>query len=81
MDGVPQDIYDALFTGSPFTLELLVDRVTGGGNAALYVRGFHLSQIFAFAAFTATGGPPIPAIGPTVAIATGPGADCVREGA
>ena len=73
LTNVPQDVYNALFAGSPFTLELLVDRVTGVGNAALYVQGFQVSQTFAYAAFTSTGGPTITAIGAAVAISNGPG--------
>ena len=70
---MPQDVYDALFGGSPFTLELLIDRVTGVGNATLHVGGFGVSRAFTYAAFTSTGGPTITAIGPTLAIANGPG--------
>jgi hypothetical protein len=73
LPNVPQDVYDALFGGSTFTLELLVDRVTGVGNAALHVGGFEVSRTFTYAAFTSTGGPTITAIGPTLAIANGPG--------
>jgi hypothetical protein len=72
-ENVPETVYNALFSGSPFTLVLLVDRVAGIGNAALYVREFQLSQPFAFAAFTATSGPIITATGATIAIATAPG--------
>ncbi len=73
LPNVPQDVYDALVGGSTFTLELLVDRVTGVGNAALHVGSFEVSRTFTYAAFTATGGPTITAIGPTLAIANGPG--------
>lgn len=73
LPNVPQDVYDALFGGSTFTLELLVDRVTGVGNATLRVRGFEVSRAFTYAAFTSTSGPTITAIGPTLAIANGPG--------
>ena len=73
LPNVPQDVYDALFAGSTFTLELLVDRVTGVGNAALHVEGFEISRAFTYAAFASTGGPTITAIGPTLGIANGPG--------
>jgi hypothetical protein len=73
LSNVPQDVYDVLFRGSKFTLELLVDRVTGTGNAVLRVDQFEVSRAFTYSAFTSTGGPAITAVGPTVAVANGPG--------
>ena len=69
-DETAQDLYDAVFGGSMFTLELLVDRVTGVGNAALHVGGFEASRAFSYAAFTSTGGPTITAVGPALAMPT-----------
>ena len=73
LPNVPQDVSAAVFGGSTFTLELLVDRVTGVANAALHVGGFEVSRPFSYAAFTSTGGPTITAIGPALAISNGPG--------
>ncbi|MEO6714801.1 MAG: hypothetical protein ABIM89_15435 [Mycobacteriales bacterium] len=78
LPNVPQDVYDALVGGATFRLELVVDRVTGVGNAALYVGAFEVSNTCTFAGFTSTGGPTITAIGPNLAVARGPGRASVR---
>lgn len=76
LPNVPQDIYDAIFDPidpQPFTLELVVDRITGVGQASLKVGEFVVSHSFQFAAFKADSGPLITALGPSIAIASGPG--------
>jgi hypothetical protein len=52
LPNVPQNVYDALFSGSIFTLELLVDRATGVGNASLRAGAFEVSRAFTYAVFT-----------------------------
>ena len=76
LPNVPQDIYDAIFDPidpQPFTLELVVDRITGVGQASLKVGEFVVSHSFQFAAFKADSGPRITAVGPSITIANAPG--------
>jgi hypothetical protein len=80
LPNVPQDVYDALFPAMPdpnapatFTLDLVVDRITGASSGTLYVGDFVLSDTVAFGAFGPTGGLTIADIGPALAIQTGPG--------
>lgn len=74
---VPQPIYDAIFDTvdpTPFTLRLLIDRVSGNGMASLIVGDWVLhSPPFEFVAFKATSGPTITAVGTTVSIQSGSG--------
>jgi hypothetical protein len=76
LPNVPQAIYDAIFDQSdpqPFTLELLVDRITGEGKASLKVGDAVFSHEFRFAAFKPDSGPVVTAVGPSIAIANAPG--------
>ena len=73
-------VYDALFPSTPgsvdestFTLEMLVDRVTGLGRAALAIGDFEVSKDYEFAVFLPDSGPTITAIGPSLAISNAPG--------
>jgi hypothetical protein len=77
---VPQDVYDALFPAIPdpnspatFTMDLIVDRVTGASIATLYVRDFVVSQTVLFSAFGPDGGLTITNIGVALAMNTGSG--------
>lgn len=75
LPNVPQAIYDAIFdpkNPTAFTLELLVDRIAGRGEATLKVRDYKFSQSVQFALFKADSGPPITAVGTALAIASGP---------
>ena len=68
---VTSDDYDAIFRSiepQPFTLELLVDRVTGRGEASLKIGAELYSRTYEFAVFRADSGPPIGAVGADVAI-------------
>jgi hypothetical protein len=68
---VPAPMYDAIFRlndPEPYTLQLLVDRVTGNGTASLKVGDFPaLSRSFQLSQFQANSGPAITAVGPTIA--------------
>lgn len=74
---VPAPVYEAIFRPNdpePFTLQLLVDRVSGNGRASLKVGAFPvLSRSFQLSQFQANSGPPITAVGPTIANANAPG--------
>jgi hypothetical protein len=73
---LPQSIYDDIFDPvhpAPFTLEMQFNRVTGDGVAALKVKGTSFNLPFKAAQFPAGAGPTITAVGPAVAIASGPG--------
>jgi hypothetical protein len=74
---VPAPIYDAIFRANdpePFTLQLLVDRVTGNGSASLKVGDFPvLSRSFQLSQFQTNSGPAITAVGPTIANANASG--------
>jgi hypothetical protein len=76
ISNVPQEVYDAIFDPvdpQPFTLELLVDRVTGNSLARLLVGDRVFEHNFQSAAFQADSGPAITAVGPSIAIGNGPG--------
>ena len=80
LQNVPQDVYDALFPAVPdpndpatFTMDLIVDRITGASTATLYARDFVVSQTFLFSAFGPAGGLTITDIGPALAMNTGSG--------
>ena len=74
---LPAPVYEAIFrpdNPEPFTLQLLVDRVTGNGNASLRVGDFPvLSRSFQLSQFQANSGDPITAVGPAIANANAPG--------
>jgi len=73
---VPQEVYDAVFDPidpQPFTLELLIDRVSGVSWAALKIGNWTASHTFLPAAFLANSGPSITAVGVSVAISNAPG--------
>lgn len=76
LPNVPQQIYDAIFSSTdpqPFTLELLVDRKNGRGEAALKVGDAKFSHAFEFEVFKADSGPAITNVGANIAIANAPG--------
>ena len=76
LPNVPQEIYDAIFDPidpQPFALELLVDLTTGDGSAALLVGESVFFGDFQLTAFDSDAGPPITAVGPSIAIANAPG--------
>ena len=54
----------------PFTLDLIVDRITGVSTATVKVGGHAFTKSVSFLAFKKDSGPPITAIGPTLAIDT-----------
>ena len=76
LPNVHQDVYDAIFNPTdpePFTLELLIDRVTGASNVTLKAGGFVIARNFQPAGFPPNAGPAITAVGPSIAITKGPG--------
>jgi hypothetical protein len=80
LQNVPQDVYDFLFPAIPnpndpaiFTMDLVIDRITGASTATLYVRDFVVSQTSLFSAFGPAGGLTITDIGPALAMNTGAG--------
>lgn len=76
LPNIPQEFYDSIFDPAdpaPFTLELYVDRVTGHSEARLIVDERVFSVSFESAGFRAGSGSPITAVGPTIAMANGPG--------
>lgn len=77
---LPPDMYDAIFRhDEPFTLQLLIDRVSGNGTASLKVGDLPpLSKTFQLSQFLANSGPNIEAVGPAVANANAPGQVSVR---
>lgn len=77
---LPPPVYDAIFRhDEPFTLQLLIDRVSGNGTASLKVGDFPvLSRTFQLSQFQANSGPDIKAVGPAVANANAPGQVSVR---
>lgn len=77
---VPPPMYDAIFRhDEPFTLQLLIDRISGNGTASLKVGDFPLlSKTFQLSQFQANSGPDIEAVGPAVANANAPGQVSVR---
>ena len=71
-----QPIYDSIFDPNnpePFTLYLLVNRATGNGTAKLTVGSYTTSVDFLLADFQPNAGPPITAVGPSIAVSNGPG--------
>jgi hypothetical protein len=73
---LPNDIYPAIFHPTdpqPFTLGLLIDRVSGRGRVSLTVGDRTFSRDVDFPAFQADTGPVISAVGPAIAIALGSG--------
>jgi len=80
LPNVPQNVYDALFPAVPdsndpatFTIDLIVDRISGESIATLYVRDFTVSQAFAFSAFGPAGGSTITDIGSALSMTNGAG--------
>lgn len=68
---VSSDDYDAIFRlvdPEPFTLEFLVDRVTGRAEASLKIGDKVYSRTYELSLFRADSGPPIGAVGPDIAI-------------
>lgn len=73
---LPQELYNAVFSPTdpqPFTLELLVDRRSGRGEASLKIGDVVYSHQFEFLDFKADSGPVITNIGANIAIANAPG--------
>jgi hypothetical protein len=73
---IPQAVYDAIFDPidpQPFTLELLVDRKAGRGEASLKVGEAVFSRTYQFAVFKADSGPAIAAVGARAAIVNSSG--------
>jgi len=74
---VPAPMYAAIFRltdPAPYTIRLLVDRISGTGRASLSVDGFApLSRTFQLSDFQAESGPSITAVGATIANANAPG--------
>jgi len=79
LPNIPQSVYDAIFAppdGDPafFTLDFLVDRITGFGYASLTSGAYTISRSnFTLMNFGANFGPAITALEPGIAIANGPG--------
>lgn len=67
-----QPICDLIFGAhpQPFTLDLIVDRVSGVSTATLKVGSHVFSKTVAFTFFKKDSGPPITAVGPALAINT-----------
>ncbi len=73
---VPQEIYDAIFDEDdpqPFTLEMLVNRREGYGEASLKVGDAVFSRTYEFAVFRANSGPAITNVGANIAVANAAG--------
>lgn len=71
LPNMPQEDYDAIFNPTdpqPFTLELLVDRKTGHGEASLKVGDAVFSRTFQFFVFKPDSGPVITDIGVHIGI-------------
>ena len=70
---IPPATYDAIFNAAdpkPFTLELIIDRITGKGSASFKCGDVHFTKDVTFADFKENSGPAITAIGATIAIDT-----------
>ena len=70
------EVYDEIFAESdptPFTLELLIDRVSGAVTVSLIVGERVYTRSVSFAAFPAGAGPDMTAVGPSVGISSGAG--------
>jgi hypothetical protein len=74
-DVVPASAYDSIVTSpQPFTLELLVNRITGKGAATLTAAGADPQRLsFSLSRFGAKSGPVIQAVGPSLANCCNPG--------
>lgn len=74
LDYMEQDRLDAIFDSdnpAPITLELLVDRITGTGNASVRIGDFpEESHAYNFKVFKTDSGPTITAVGPAIAVAS-----------
>jgi hypothetical protein len=73
---LPDDIYGAIFNRTnpqPFTLGLLIDRVTGGGRISLKVGSRTFSRDVDFQVFPAGSGPIISSVGPLLGTPAGSG--------
>lgn len=73
---LPREVYDEIFSSTdpqPFTLELLVDRISGAGRVSLEVGDRVYSRPVNFPTFPADSGPSITAVGPSLGIASAPG--------
>ena len=73
---LPQEVYTQIFSPTdpkPFTLKLLVDRITGAGRVSLKVADRIYSRNVSFPAFPTDSGPVITAVGPSLGIASAPG--------
>ena len=72
LPNIPQNVYDAIFSPTDpatFTLELVVDRITGTGYASLSSDGYEISRSnYAFSIFGPDFGPDITALGPSLAL-------------
>lgn len=76
LPNVPQVVYDAIFDPTnprPFTLELLVDRTSGRGEACLTIENWKFVHSFELAVFQAHSGPSITAVGISIAISNASG--------
>jgi len=73
---IPGPMYQAIFRKidpEPFTLQLMIDRISGNGRASLLVEGFPtLTRTFMLADFKAHDGPPITAVGTAIGNANAP---------
>jgi hypothetical protein len=70
LPNMPQSVYEAIFhptNPQPFTLELLVDRKAGRGEASLKVGETVFSRSYQFAVFKADSGPVINKVGAEIA--------------
>ena len=70
---LPDDTYTAIFDPNnpqPFTLDLMIDRVSGAARVSLTIGDRTFSRNVNFPAFQANSGPVITAVGPGIAIAT-----------
>lgn len=73
---LPSDVYGEIFAEKdpkPFTLELLVDRISGAGRVSVIVGKRVFSRAVSFPPFPADSGPVITAVGPSVGIVSAPG--------
>jgi len=76
LPNVPQAAYDVIFdpiNPRPFTLELLVDRRSGIGEASLVFENWRFLHSFEPAVFQAHAGPGITSVAISIAISTTPG--------
>lgn len=73
---LPPEVYAEVFSPTdpqPFTLELVVDRVSGASRVSLKVNDRVFSRQVNFAAFGVASGPAITAVGPSIGISSAPG--------